>query len=72
VLALGAFDVRYIARRLRYRRHMESSTRGPFDLVAEPIENGQRYRLLHQGDAVSYERAVRGLCEERELRELLA
>jgi hypothetical protein len=51
---------------------MESSTRGPFDLVAEPIENGQRYRLLHQGDAVSYERAVRGLCEEHDLRELLA
>lgn len=40
--------------------------------MAEPITNGQRYRLLHQGDAVSYERAVRGLCEEREVRELVA
>ncbi len=40
--------------------------------MAEPVRNGQRYRLLHQGDPVSYERAVHGLCEEREVRELLA
>jgi hypothetical protein len=51
---------------------MEPTARGSFHLLAEPIRNGQRYRLLHQGDAISYERAVRGLCEEREVRELFA
>jgi hypothetical protein len=51
---------------------MRPTTHGAFDLLAEPIRNGQRYRLLHQGDAVSYERAVRGLCEEREVRQLFA
>jgi hypothetical protein len=49
---------------------MERTARGAFDLLAEPIRNGQRYRLLHQGNAVSYERAVHGLCEAREMREL--
>jgi hypothetical protein len=51
---------------------MEPTVPGSFHLVAKPITNGQRYRLLHQGDAVSYERAMRGLCEEREVRELVA
>lgn len=51
---------------------MEPTARGAFNLLAEPIRNGQRYQLLHQGNAVSYERAVRGLCEEREVRELFA
>jgi hypothetical protein len=51
---------------------MEPTAHGAFQLVAEPVRNGQRYRLLHQGNAVSYERAVHGLCEEREVRELVA
>jgi hypothetical protein len=51
---------------------MEPTARGSFDLVTEPIANGQHHRLLHQGDAVSYERAVRGLCDERQVRELIA
>lgn len=57
--------------RLRYAGRVEPIARGSFSLVAEPVEHGRRYRLLHQGDAVSYERAVRGLCEERDVRELL-
>lgn len=51
---------------------MQPAASGAFELVAEPIGNGQRYRLLHHGEPVSYERAVRGLCEEREVRELVA
>jgi hypothetical protein len=58
--------------RLHYARPVESSARGSFSFVAEPIADGQRYRLLHHGRVVSYERAVHGLREEREVRDVLA